>query len=162
MEPPCLFMLSVTQVAVKRKKAVCRKGKTSMFILFVNQFLEFPIISNLSPTGDQDLKERVGVFRQWWSGHVLGYTRAGFNSLLWIKRLTKMKLAHGKVIPARLGSGALQTHSPPRVVTFSVPITTTPNPETHFQRQASMQGEYSHENLLGLMNPFFPDFLIFF
>lgn len=50
MEPPCLFMPSVTQVAVKRKKAVCQKGKTSMLILFVNQFLEFPIISNLSPT----------------------------------------------------------------------------------------------------------------
>lgn len=102
------------------------------------------------------------MFRQWWSGHVLGYARAGFNSLLWTKRLTKMKLARGKVIPAGLGSGTLQTHSPPRVVTFSVPITITPNPETHFQREASMQGEYSHENLLGLMNPFFSDFLIFF
>lgn len=97
-----------------------------------------------------------------WSGHVLGYARAEFNSLLWIKDLTKLKMAHEKVIPAQLGSGTLQTLSPPRVVTFSVPITTTPNPETRFQRETSMQGEDSHERerfswkrILGLMNPYF-------
>lgn len=45
MEPPCLFMPSVTQVGEKEKK-------TSMLILFVNEFLKFPIISNLSSRWD--------------------------------------------------------------------------------------------------------------
>lgn len=44
------------------------KGKTSVPVLFVDQFLEFHIISNLSPRWDQELNERIGVFRQWWSG----------------------------------------------------------------------------------------------
>lgn len=79
----------------------------------------------------------------WWPGHVLGYTGAGFNSLLWIKHLAKEKMAHGEATPAQLGTDTLQTHSPTRVVIFSVPVTTTPNPETHFQRETSMQGEDS-------------------
>lgn len=43
-------------------------------------------------------------------------------------------MAHGTVTPAQLGTDTLQTHLPTRTVIFSVPRTTTPNPETHFQK----------------------------
>lgn len=52
-------------------------------------------------------------------------------------------------------SGTLHTLSPLSADTFSVPISTIPNPEKHFQRQASTPGKDSHENLLVLMNPAF-------
>lgn len=146
MQPPRLFMPSVTQMAVEphaeREKLPC-----SFYLINFWDFLLFLISL---PDETKTLK------RELQSEHVVGYARAEFISLLWTKHLTKPKMAHEEVIPAWLGSGTLQTHSSPRAVTFSVSITTTLNPETHFRRETSMQRErFSFKRILGLMNPYF-------
>lgn len=124
--------------------------------LAIPEFLKFPVIPDFFSRWHQDCKERPCIFRWRWSGHVLGCVRVRFNVLLWIKHPTKL-LSHLLSIPAWLGSGMLQTHSPFSADTFPVPVSTTPSLEKYFQREASTQGKDSPENLLVLMNP---DFLI--
>lgn len=123
--------------------------------VFGYQFLKFPIIPDFSSRRDQNSKERLSVFRWCWSGCVLRCARAGFNSLLWIKYLTKLKLAH--FFYHRLGWALAHCRHAHQlgVDTSSVPLSTAPNLEKYFQKGASMQGEGSHENLLVLMNPDF-------
>jgi len=77
----------------------------------------------------------------------LGCARARFSALLWIKHLPKLKVAHLLSIPAWLGSGVLQMCSLLSADAFSVPISTTPDLQKYFQREASMQGEVSWKPL---------------
>lgn len=70
METPCLLMPSVTQLAVE---PCAEKENLPCSFLFVDQFLEFPTISNLSARWDQDLKELVvrtcgEIYKSWVSG----------------------------------------------------------------------------------------------
>lgn len=75
-------------------EAACCRGRVLMVNFLAVIFWNFLLILISLPDGTKTTKETLSVFRQWWSGHILGYARGRFNSLLWIKCLTKLKLAH--------------------------------------------------------------------
>lgn len=76
-------------------EATCCKGKTPTLIFSdISLFSKFSIIRDFFSRWDQHCKDRFSVFSWWWSAHVLGCVRARFNTLLWIKHLTKLKLTH--------------------------------------------------------------------